>query len=261
LSVQSNPPLFVSPRPPWLRQKLHSNSKLLVLQVFFFFCRCWCSFLIKVLGAINRHRSGEGQARPPHSTTRTTYVNPSYKPPSKAYVRPEYQASGVNTTTSSRSSTTVRPPSGPGPSQSSPHDVTIDGVVFESSKRSLVRKDSASITFLAQPFVQQPSPVMPSAKPTSSGARPRVQSQYSRNRLDGGPRTRVYKPKGPSRSHLKLDNTRRAYRFVMSMLFSPSESSNVFIDHNVIMARRNTSTSLVLGLRPPVRSQPTPPHL
>ncbi|KAF8475242.1 hypothetical protein DFH94DRAFT_795213 [Russula ochroleuca] len=152
--------------------------------------------IARLTGAINRHRSGEGQARPPYSTTRTTYVNPSYKPPSsKSYVRSEHQASGVNPTTSSRpSSTTVRPPSGPGPSNSTPQDVTINGVVFESSKRSLVRKD-----------------IMPSAKP-SSVARPRVQSQYSRNRLDGGPRTRAYKPKGPSRGHLKLDNTRRSYR-------------------------------------------------
>ena len=98
---------------------------------------------------------------------------------------------------------------------------------------------------------------MPTPKSPSSGARPRVQSQYSRNRLDGGPRTRVYKPKGPSRGHLKLDNTRRSYRSVLSKLFSSSESSDAFADHNVRMAKRNTSTSLALGSRPPVRSQPT----
>ncbi|KAI0289611.1 hypothetical protein BC826DRAFT_970906 [Russula brevipes] len=144
-----------------------------------------CAMLLtfQVLGAINRHRSGEGHARPPPSKTRTTYVNPSYKPPSsKTHVRPEYQASSANPAPSSRPSTT-------------PHDVTIDGVVFESSKRSLVRKD-----------------IVPSAKPPSAGLRPRVQSQFSRNRSQVGPRTRVYKPKGPSRSRLKLDNTRGAYR-------------------------------------------------
>jgi hypothetical protein len=113
-------------------------------------------FLSQSLGAINRHRSGEGQARPPHSTTRTTYVNPSYKPPSsKPYVRPEHQATNVTPTSST--SITVRPPSGPGPSHSQPHDVTINGVVFERSKRSLVRKDSASIPSFAQPFVQRHS--------------------------------------------------------------------------------------------------------
>lgn len=101
---------------------------------------------------------------------------------------------------------------------------------------------------------------MPSAKPPSSGARPRVQSQYSRNRLDRGSRARVYKPKGPSRSHLKLDNTRRTYRFVTSKLFSCSKSSDALTDHSVIMARRNMSTSLALGSRPLVRSQPIPLH-
>jgi len=113
-------------------------------------------FLSQSLGAINRHRSGQGQA-----TTRTTYVNPSYKPPSsKPYVRPEHQAPNVTSTTSSSPSTTattVRPPSGPGPSHSQPHDVTINGVVFERSKRSLVRKDSASIPSFAQPFEQHHS--------------------------------------------------------------------------------------------------------
>lgn len=109
----------------------------------------------KTLGAINRHRSGQGQVRPPPSATRTTYINPSYKAPSsRAYIRPENQAASAAPSTSSRPSTTVRPPSGPGPSISQPHDVTIDGVVFESSKRSLVRKDRASIPFSAQPFAQ-----------------------------------------------------------------------------------------------------------
>ena len=118
------------------------------------------------LGAINRHRSGQGQGRPPHSTTRTTYVNPSYKPPSsKPQVLPEYKAAGVTPTTSSRPSPTVRPPSGPGPSLSQPHDVTIDGVVFESSKRSLVRKDSASITSSTQPFAQYHSQSCPLPNP------------------------------------------------------------------------------------------------
>ena len=118
-------------------------------------------FLSQSLGAINRHRSGQGPARPPCSTTRTTYVNPSYKPPSsKSYVRPEHQDTNVTSTTSlspSITATTVRPPSGPGPSQSQPHDVTINGVVFESSKRSLVRKDSASIPSFAQPCAQHRS--------------------------------------------------------------------------------------------------------
>jgi hypothetical protein len=193
---------------------LRSNSKLPVLQVLFVFFYSSMLSLNQTLGAINRHRSGQGQAKP-HSTTRTTYVNPSYKPPSlKSYVRTEHQTTNSTSTTSSKPPTTVRPPSGPGPSQSQPHDVTIDGVVFESSKRSLVRKDSASIPSSAQLFRATSLPVIPSAKPPSSRVRPRVQSQFSRNRLEAGPRTRLYKPKGPSRNRLKLDNTRKAYQSV-----------------------------------------------
>jgi hypothetical protein len=148
---------FLVLRLRWQHQMLRSNSKLPVLQVFSSLSHI-DTFLSQSLGAINRHRSGQGQARAPHSTTRTTYVNPSYKPPSsKPFVQPEHQAANVTSTTSSSPSTTastVRPPSGPGPSHSQPHDVTINGVVFERSKRSLVRKDSASIPSFAQPFAQ-----------------------------------------------------------------------------------------------------------
>ncbi|KAI0246711.1 hypothetical protein BJV78DRAFT_1364670 [Lactifluus subvellereus] len=169
--------------------------------------------IARLTGAINRHRSGEGQARPPYATTRTTYVNPSYKPPpSKAYVRPGYQASSVTPTPSANSSAAVRPPPGPGPSRTQPRDVTINGVVFESSKRSLVRKDSACMHSSARPLAQQSLLVKPSVKPPSSGPRPRVMSQFSRNKSEVSPRTRVYKPKGPSRSRLKFDNTHRAYQ-------------------------------------------------
>jgi hypothetical protein len=177
-----------------------------------FLSRSYCFFLLNnVPGAINRHRSGEGQAGPPYTTSRTTYVNPSYKPPSsKAYVRPGYQTSSVTPTQSASSSATVRPPSGPGPSRTQPRDVTINGVMFESSKRSLVRKDSACMHPSSLPLVQLSLLV----KPPSSGPRPRVISQFSRNKSEVGPRTRVYKPKGPSNRRLKFDNTHRAYQSV-----------------------------------------------
>jgi hypothetical protein len=175
------------------------------------------AFLLNnVPGAINRHRSGEGQTRPPYATTRTTYVNPSYKPPSsKAYVRPGHQASSDTPTLSANSSAAVRPPPGPGPSHTQPHDVTINGVVFESSKRSLVRKDSACMHLSACTLAQPSLLVKPSVKPPSSGPRPRAISQFSRNKSEVGPRTRVYQPKGPSRSRLKFNNnTHRAYQSV-----------------------------------------------
>lgn len=114
---------------------------------FVLFTHLYSSLVMECLGAINRHRSGEARPPQPYTTTRTSYVNPSYKPPSsKPPVRPGSQTSGAPPTSSSSSIHTVRPPSGPGPSQSQPRDVTINGVLFETSKRSLVRKDSASIS-------------------------------------------------------------------------------------------------------------------
>lgn len=174
------------------------------------------------LGAINRHRSTETH---PYPTTRNTYVNPSYRlPTSKTHVRPGSQTPSATPASSTSSLPTVRPQSGPGPSQSQPRDVTINGVVFETSKRSLVRKDSASISSSGRLLVQ-PSPlVKPSSKPPSIGPRPRVQSQFSRNKSAVGPRTRVYKPKGPPRSRLRLDNTRRAYQSVSLMMLICNDS-------------------------------------
>ncbi|KAH8983143.1 hypothetical protein EDB86DRAFT_2968062 [Lactarius hatsudake] len=152
--------------------------------------------IARLTGAINRHRSTEGRPLPSYPTTRNTYVNPSYKlSSSKTQVRPGSQTPSAAPTSNTSSIPTVRPQSGPGPSQSQPRDVTINGVVFETSKRSLVRKD-----------------IKPASKPPSFGPRPRVQSQFSRNKSAVGPRTRAYKPKGPPRSRLKLDNTRRAYQ-------------------------------------------------
>jgi hypothetical protein len=173
---------------------------------------CCCLHLYNVPGAINRHRSGEGPTRPPYTTSRTSYVNPSYKPPSSK--ASGYQASSATSTDSANPSATVRPPSGPGPSRTQPRDVTINGVVFESSKRSLVRKDSACMHSSTLPFVQLSLLVKPSVKPPSSGSRPRVMSQFSRNKSEVGPRTRTYKPKGPSGRRSKFDNTHRAYQLV-----------------------------------------------
>ena len=88
------------------------------------------------LGAINRHKSGE-PARPtaPAAAVATrprnnVYVNPNYKPPSKTFSPPVPPANQA------------RP--APRPPTSIPQekrDVLIGGVAFESSGRSLVRKD------------------------------------------------------------------------------------------------------------------------
>ena len=82
----------------------------------------------------------------------------------------------------------IDPPSGPGPSQSQPRSVIIDGVVFEASKCSLVCKDSAFISSSGRLLAQLSFPVKPSSKLPSFGPRPCVQSQFSRNKSQVGPR-------------------------------------------------------------------------
>ena len=86
-----------------------------------------------------------------------------------------------------------------------------------------------------------------------------MQSQFSRNKLEVGPRTRNYKPKGPSRSRLKFDNTRRAYPSVhVKVLSSHTLADGPYIDHDVSLLRKSTSTSLVRSLLPLVRSHKLP---
>ncbi|KAI0047136.1 hypothetical protein FA95DRAFT_1559383 [Auriscalpium vulgare] len=164
--------------------------------------------IARLTGAINQRKSAESQPRSkPISSSaprpfKNTYVNPSYKPPSRSYVRPSGPPSTSQATMIKPTPTpSVRQP--PGPSQ--PRDVTIGGVTFESSSRSLVRKDL-------------PKPAA-TTKPVSSGPRPQVQPQFIRNHA-GHPKARPYKPKGPSRRALNrnmtLNNTRRSYQSVWS---------------------------------------------
>ncbi len=94
------------------------------------------------IGAINRAKTGGPVARPAVPATNPTrprgnvYVNPNYKPPSQA-ARPH-----VPTVTQPRPA--ARPP--PVLPQET-RDVVIDGIAFESSGRSLVRKDCKSNSF------------------------------------------------------------------------------------------------------------------
>ena len=89
-------------------------------------------------GAINQRKSGEPAVRSTGTTSNwnsrprhNVYVNPNYKPPAKTH---QPSAPPVNH---------LRPPvSRPPPSlPQDKRDVVIDGVAFESSGRSLVRKD------------------------------------------------------------------------------------------------------------------------
>ena len=93
-----------------------------------------------VAGAINRHKTSEPVARssvgPVTARPRNNvYVNPNYKPPVQSSKPPSVAAAA--------------PRPAPRPPTTAPkekRDVIIDGVAFESSGRSLVRKDRKSFT-------------------------------------------------------------------------------------------------------------------
>ena len=184
-------------------------------------------------GAINRHKSGSttqqstgySVARPRNST----YVNPNYKPPSTQHKLPTKYV---------RSTTTAykpQPPPVPGPSQT--RDIVIGGVAFESSGRSLVRKDCALSQFSVQSrdfssaldnptLLSVPKPVTAKAvppRPTNSHA------DFSRTNTGHLiPSSRTYKPTSRGRGrgrargrgrpvNMTLDNSRRPYQSVWSL--------------------------------------------
>jgi hypothetical protein len=85
--------------------------------------------------SISQHKSTTSAPRPPTSTTSwpprsSTYINPNYKPPSNKYIRPAQQPRPQIT----------RPPS-TSATPNTTKEVVLNGVAFESSTRSLVRKD------------------------------------------------------------------------------------------------------------------------
>ncbi|KAL7280875.1 hypothetical protein ACG7TL_005819 [Trametes sanguinea] len=159
----------------------------------------------RLKGAINRHKSGESiapprPAGPPAPVARprsNVYVNPNYKPPVKV-VRPPVPAPSL-------------PKPAPRPPVSLPtekRDVVIGGVAFESSGRSLVRKD-----------LPKPPPKPPSTAGLQSAPRPSTSHPaFVRNKAGTliNP-ARTYKPKTsrrgrPMNRNMTLNNTRRPYQ-------------------------------------------------
>jgi len=125
---------------------------------------------------------------------------------------------------------------------SSTHDVVIDGVTFESSSRSLVRKGRESPATLASKPKHNPSPLVtkPPSAPTKVPLKPIPQpSDFSRtthgHRL---PAHRAYKPKVSSRAqqhrprnrNMTLDNTRRPTQSVHS--HSSCDGSNLIAHYS-----------------------------
>ncbi|KAI6149364.1 hypothetical protein BKA82DRAFT_129079 [Pisolithus tinctorius] len=149
--------------------------------------------IARLTGAINHHKSVQqayGPAPGPASYRRSNkYVNPTYRlPPS--YKPQSYQNIASNHVPAPATKTTQ---------PSSTRDVVIGGVAFESSSRSLVRKDAPK----------------PTTAPIKVPLRPIPQQEFLRttngHRIPAG---RIYKSKVSSRSHrlrnrnLTLDNTR-----------------------------------------------------
>ncbi|GLB43404.1 putative zinc finger [Lyophyllum shimeji] len=154
------------------------------------------SEIARLTATINQHKAGISTNPEVSriSSRNNTYVNPNYKPPSK-YVRPT-------------STAVQRPPVLPRPQVQPPStevkDVVLNGIAFESSGRSLVRKDL-------------PKPT--SSAPTIPRAKPQQKPPFTRKSGHLIPSSRVYKPK-PSRGrrgrprnrNMTLDNTTRSYQ-------------------------------------------------
>ncbi|KAF9047160.1 hypothetical protein BDZ89DRAFT_1007317 [Hymenopellis radicata] len=151
--------------------------------------------IARLTANINLVKAGKTQTQDyQFSARKNNYYNPNYKP-RNTYVRPAAPAA---------------PP--PRPSASSSQqmkEVVLNGVAFESSGRSLVRKDL-------------PKPVSSAKPPSSSASRPSP-PQFSRKAGHMVPSHRVYKPTssrgrrgGPVNRNMTLTNNRRPYQFVSS---------------------------------------------
>ncbi|KAF8074729.1 hypothetical protein FPV67DRAFT_1474740 [Lyophyllum atratum] len=154
------------------------------------------SEIARLTATINQHKSVISTnpvfSRP--GSRNNTYVNPNYKPANK-YVRPTPSAV-------KRPAPAPRPPVPPPSTEVK--DVVLNGVAFESSGRSLVRKDL---------------PKPPSSGPSIPRAKPQQQPPFTRKSGHLIPSSRVYKPKSsrgrrgrPANRNMTLNNTTRPYQ-------------------------------------------------
>ncbi|KAG6850562.1 hypothetical protein H0H93_011761 [Arthromyces matolae] len=160
------------------------------------------SEIARLTATINQRKlmiSGQPSSQPRTNSRNNTYVNPNYKPPSNKYIRP-------SSSTATRSTPTLPQPQ---VAQSTEvKDVVINGVAFESSGRSLVRKD------LPKPATAPSIPKLPSQH----------QAPFTRKSGHLVPNSRTYKPKSrrgrPVNRNMTLNNTTRPYQSVNSKLFT-----------------------------------------
>lgn len=177
----------------------------------------------------------------PYPTGRSnSYVNPGYRPPSNKYVRPGLNAAGPSRPASTPTPPAASAPATPGPSSTAApstaplfsskpvssvgnqkKEIVLGGVAFESSGRSLVRKDRAFLFhgrgcgfgFLNFSLVPKATKPVSIGKPTSTSTKP--QRQYIR-KPGHVPPGRAFKLKARRGRNMTLNNTRRPYPYVMA---------------------------------------------
>jgi len=148
------------------------------------------------------------------------YVNPNYKAANK-YIRPGLNVTGPSKPASTTTTPNVTPPiSNPTPALPSASskpissiggqikEVVLGGVAFESSSRSLVRKD-----------LPKPSKPLSTANPSSTSTRPQQLHHFGRKTGHVLP-ARAYKQKSRRGRNMTLNNTRRPYPCVMVCILS-----------------------------------------
>ncbi|KIL69320.1 hypothetical protein M378DRAFT_157570 [Amanita muscaria Koide BX008] len=141
------------------------------------------SEIARLTASINQHKAQQQSSYgPPKSNI---YINPTYRPSNK-YVRPGSTASSQQQSGPSTSTSTTAPSIGV-------KEVVLNGVAFESSRRSLVRKDVA--------------------KPPSNNAGSVLPPSSTYRRKHGHPTAqRMYKPKSLRSRNMTLTNNRRPYQ-------------------------------------------------
>lgn len=148
---------------------------------------------------IEQRKTAQTSARPnAYSATRprsNVYINPNYKPPSRSAPPPRPVA---------------RPPVPSNPSSVAPKEVVIGGVAFQSSGRSLVRKDcetpATCYCTISDPFSVAKAP------PSMSKPQPIARGGFLRPR---GSTVRPYKPTTSRGHNMTLANTRRPFQSVL----------------------------------------------
>ncbi|KAF8637582.1 hypothetical protein AX17_002651 [Amanita inopinata Kibby_2008] len=153
------------------------------------------SEIARLTASINQRKSSLAAQQSGYGRTArsNTYMNPKYKPYNK-YIRP-----GSSTSPSSQDHPT--PPTKPPSTKTK--EVVLNGVAFESSGRSLVRKDHTSL-------VPKPVPASGSV-PTAPRSAPVLPKRFT-HKIGRPPSGRVYKPKSSRGRNMTLNNNQRPYQ-------------------------------------------------